>query len=345
LNEQLGGVLSELFQRKEKCSKSFRKATRAGRFVAFWHHLWLCADQLPPSCETPKGVSSAARTPFIRRLHMVAQEANILATRELLRELPLYPKALSPSLKGFLKRAPILRNEAIPWSCATSVLPSPFAPEGVIPPGPRGGSSLRRSLGMGELGEVGKEKWRFWRVQEDALETARKDYGASREESTPADKLSWAAALTYSRHDEHRTELWQTRLRQRAAETMWPLSSVPPYKRGECRQEREDYFIERYGSCLLRTAQVEASSSALPQKGAEVRPWFRLVDPRWSWSVHGVSLSPLHVTSIRGQSLRKITATPQNFTWYRQAISPSCRGEINRHFGKRLLKFVCSNLS
>jgi hypothetical protein len=368
LDEQLGGVLSELFQRKEKYSKSFRRATRAGKFVAFWNNFLSepCLAAVQAYVAGGK-LEDHGPTTFCLRLNLVAQRANILATRELLEKLPLYPKALSPSLKRFLARVPIVSwkppfNELSPnplrrWEMGNLLLKdlgywSPphrgypcETPEGLFPPGPQGNAFLRRSLGMGELGETGRERWRSWRIQGDALQTAREEeYGALCWPQGPIDDLSFRAALMYSRCDERRVERWQSRFRKRISETRPLLSSVPHYRRSETWQKREDYFVEKYGPCLLRTTATSLTDPHHtladgyevhihpPQDIRRVRPWFRLVDPKWSWSVHGV-------TSTCD------TAIPQSFAWYRKAIAPSCREEINRYFGKRLLRFVCSNLS
>lgn len=335
LNEQLGGILSELFQRKEKCSKSFRKATRAGRFVAFWHHLWLCADpgSSPENSDGVLGeVSPASRTPFVRRLYMVAQEAKILATREILKELPLYPKTMSPSLRRFLLKAPRFvggpkaerdfMNWALVYGQGVSLIPA-----SLMPPGPRGFPCFRRSLGMGELGETGRERWRFWRIREDLSMVGR---------HTRTDAAYWEclrAGLAYS-NNKHQSYSWRaSRLRQRIAETMGPLPSVPEYRKEECRRERQDYFVDRYGSCLLQTTS--------PQPAKLPRPWVRAVDPRWSWSV---SRSSPFETLNEMRSSVGIEAKPFR-EWYKAVISPSCREEINRYFGKRLLRLVCSKLS
>jgi hypothetical protein len=92
LNARLGGILSELFRRKEKCSRSFRMASRAGKFVSLYR-------------------SDTWQTVYGESVEQMATKAKILAAKELFSNLPPYPKKLSPSLKKFLTTVPIVDEE------------------------------------------------------------------------------------------------------------------------------------------------------------------------------------------------------------------------------------------
>ena len=92
LNTRLRRILSELFRRKKKCSRSFRMTSRAGKFVSLHR-------------------SDTWQTVYGKSVKQMATKAKILAAKELFSNLPPYPKKLSPSLKKFLTTVPIIDEE------------------------------------------------------------------------------------------------------------------------------------------------------------------------------------------------------------------------------------------
>ena len=383
LNTRLRRILSELFRRKKKCSRSFRMTSRAGKFVSLHR-------------------SDTWQTVYGKSVKQMATKAKILAAKELFSNLPPYPKKLSPSLKKFLTTVPIIDEEEWLFSRQSVAgfrlyedLKFPYAryqrsyaAERMGLPAwwwgeklvnlPLGGLSRERLITVKAASGVFRQT-RMWPLFPARMLAGKECRGVfnstchTRDLSTLSDKSFEIAGLLHGRPNASTLNRLKGRLLTKSEKEVAHLfashmngqkksQNIPPgIHRGvkstvahRClKKSLKDYRLSKYGGSFL--------TKSVNRRYQIVAPWCRFVSPDWSLSLFRVSRklclnsgAVLVVPYVRRQDLYKPSLFPKGspnelFIQRKFASSQPDYGIMTQHtedyFCKRLFDFMCSSLS